>query len=153
MEPTLPISQALPLTEITALGLVPQRIAGAVAGSLGLVGLLLAAIGIYGVTSYSVARRVREIGIRMALGADEQSVLRLVLRQGLALTAVGVAIGAVAAAILAQLIRSLLFGIRPLDPVSFAAAAVLLTLVAALAAAGPARRAARVDPMLALRAD
>ena len=153
MDPNLPISQALPLTEITALGLVPQRIAGAVAGSLGLVGLLLAAIGIYGVTSYSVARRVREIGIRMALGADEQSVLRLVLRQGLALTAVGVAIGAAAAAILAQLIRSLLFGIRPLDPVSFAAAAVLLTLVAALAAAGPARRAARVDPMLALRAE
>ena len=153
MDPNLPISQALPLTEITALGLVPQRIAGAVAGSLGLVGLLLAAIGIYGVTSYSVARRVREIGIRMALGADKQSVLRLVLRQGLALTAVGVAIGAAAAAILAQLIRSLLFGIRPLDPVSFAAAAVLLTLVAALAAAGPARRAARVDPMLALRAE
>ena len=153
MDPNLPISQALPLTEITALGLVPQRIAAAVAGSLGLVGLLLAAIGIYGVTSYSVARRVREIGIRMALGADEQSVLRLVLRQGLTLTAAGVAIGAAAAAIVAQLIRSLLFGIRPLDPVSFAAAAVLLTLVAALAAVGPARRAARVDPMLALRAE
>jgi predicted permease len=153
MDPNLPISQALPLTEITAFGLVPQRIAGAVAGSLGLVGLLLAAIGIYGVTSYSVARRVREIGIRMALGADKQSVLRLVLRQGLALTAVGVAIGAAAAAILAQLIRSLLFGIRPLDPVSFTAAAVLLTLAAALAAAGPARRAAGVDPMLALRAE
>src|SRR5881409_674007 len=98
MNPNLPITQSMRLSEVTAIGLIPQRIAASVAGTMGIVGLLLAAIGIYGVTSYAVSRRTREIGIRIALGADHANVIRLVLRQGLMLAAIGVAIGVVIAA-------------------------------------------------------
>ena len=153
MEPNLPVTTALPLDQVTALALIPQRIAGAVAGSLGMVVLLLAAIGIYGVTSYSVDRRTREIGIRMALGADRSTVLRLVIRQGMMLTAIGVAIGLAAGAAGAQVIRSLLFGVSALDPVAFTGAALLFGAVALAASYLPARRATRVDPMTALRAE
>jgi predicted permease len=153
LDPNLPVISAMPLGEVTAVMLVPQRIAAAVAASLGLVVLLLAAIGIYGVTSYNVGRRVREIGIRMALGADRERVLRLVLRQGLALTATGVAIGVLAGAAGAQVLRSLLFGISALDPLAFGAAAVLFAVVSTVATYIPARRAMRVDPMIALRAE
>jgi putative ABC transport system permease protein len=124
-----------------------------VAASLGVVVLLLAAIGIYGVTSYSVNRRTREIGIRMALGADRGSVLRLVIRQGLVLTAAGIALGLALGAAGAQLLRSLLFGVSALDPVAFGGAALLFGAVAMAASYLPARRATRVDPMLALRAE
>ena len=151
LAPNLPITVALPLSEITAIGLVPQRIASAVAGSLGVVGLLLAAIGIYGVTSYAVSRRTREIGIRIALGADRSSVLTLMLRHGLTLALAGVALGTLAAAFASRLIESLLFGIHALDPLTFASAAALFTVVTLIASYLPARRAARVDPMVALR--
>jgi predicted permease len=153
LDPNLPVTTALPLEQVTALTLIPQRIAGAVAGSLGLVVLLLAAIGIYGVTSYSVDRRTREIGIRMALGANRATVLRLVIRQGMLLTAVGVAIGLAAGAAGAQVLRSLLFGVSAVDPIAFGGAAVLFGAVALAASYLPARRATRVDPMVALRAE
>ena len=153
MNPSLPVSQALPLSEVIAVGLIPQRIAAGVAGSLGIVCLLLAAIGIYGVTSYSVNRRVREIGIRVALGADHRSVLRLILRQGLVLTLVGVGIGLAAGAVVSQVMRSLLLGAAALDPVTFGGGALLFVLVALAASYFPARRATKVDPMLALRAE
>jgi putative ABC transport system permease protein len=153
MDPNLPVAQALPLAQVTAVGLIPQRIAAGVAGSLGVVGLLLAAIGIYGVTSYSVSRRVREIGIRVALGADGQSVLRLILRQGIVLTLTGVVIGLAAGALLSQVLRSLLFGVSALDPVTFGGGAALFIAVALAASYFPARRATRVDPMAALRAE
>jgi predicted permease len=153
LDVNLPVAQALPLEQITALGLIPQRIASAVAGSLGIVGLLLAAIGIYGVTSYNVNRRTREIGIRVALGADGPAVLRFIFRQGLTLTAIGLAIGLAAGALAARLLQSLLFGIRPVDPTTFIASAALFVLVALAATIGPARRAARVDPIVALRAE
>jgi ABC-type antimicrobial peptide transport system permease subunit len=133
--------------------LIPQRIAAAVAGSLGLVGLLLAAIGIYGVTSYSVARRVREIGIRVALGADGHSVLRLILRQGLVLTLAGIVIGLAAGVLVSLVLRSLLLGIAAVDPVTFAGGSVLFLAVALAAGYFPARRATKVDPMVALRAE
>jgi putative ABC transport system permease protein len=153
MNPNLPIAQALPLTDLTALGLIPQRIAAGVAGSLGVVGLLLAAIGIYGVTSYNVNRRVREIGIRVALGADGPTVLRLILRQGIVLTVLGVGIGLAAGALLSQALRSLLFGISAVDPATFGGGAALFIAVALASSYFPARRATRVDPMSALRAE
>ena len=133
--------------------MIPQRIAAAVAGSLGVVGLLLAGIGIYGVASYNVSRRVREIGIRVALGADGGSVLRLVIRQGIVLTVIGVAIGLAVGALVSQVLRSLLFGISAVDPIVFGGAALAFGVVSLAASYLPARRATRVDPMVALRAE
>src|SRR4029078_2102251 len=140
----------MPLTQVTAVGLIPQRIAAAVAGSLGLVGLLLAAIGIYGVTSYSGARRVREIGIRVALGADGQSVLRLILRQGLVLTLGGIVLGLAAGVVVFPVLRSLLLGIAAVDPVTFAGGSVLFLAVALAAGYFPARRATEGEPSVAV---
>jgi putative ABC transport system permease protein len=151
LNPNLPIIESLPLTQVTAIGLVPQRIAAAVAGSLGIVGLLLAAIGIYGVTAYAVSRRTREIGIRIALGADRSAVIRLVLQQGLLLASIGVTIGVAIAAVGSRLVESLLFGVRGLDPVTFGVACVLFAAVTLVASYVPARRASTVDPMVALR--
>jgi putative ABC transport system permease protein len=149
----LPIVEAMPLSEVTAIGLVPQRVAAAVAGSLGLVGLLLAATGIYGVTAYAVSRRTREIGIRMALGADSSQVLRLVLRQGLVLAAIGIVFGIVAAALGSRVLQNLLFGVGTLDPLTFAGASILFGAITVLASYIPARRAAQVDPVIALRTE
>ena len=151
MNVNLPVTETLPLADVTAFGTIPQRIASAISGTLGIVGLLLAAIGIYGVTSYAVNQRTREIGIRVALGADQRNVMRLVLRQGLVLAATGIAIGIGLAALGSQLIRSLLYGISGLDPITFGGAAVTFALIALLASYVPARRALAVDPMIALR--
>jgi ABC-type antimicrobial peptide transport system permease subunit len=115
--------------------------------------LLLAAIGVYGVISYSVAQRTQEIGVRMALGADASAVLRLILGGGLRLTLIGVAIGAIVAALCAPLVRALLFGVQPLDAPTFVGAALVLLAVAVLASYIPARRASRVDPQTALRSE
>ena len=153
MNPNLPITESMALSELTAIALVPQRVAATVAGSLGIVGLLLCAVGIYGVTSYSVAQRTREIGIRVALGADRRSVLRLVLRQGLMLAGMGTAIGLVLAAAGSTLLESLLYGVRGLDPTTFGLTCVLFALVTLIASYIPARRATAVDPMIALRAE
>ena len=153
LNPNLPVTQALPMADINALQLVPQRLAGVAAAVFGLVGLLLAAIGIYGVTSYNVNQRVREIGIRVALGADRGTVLAMVLRQGAMLTGLGIAIGLAAGAGVAQAVRSLLFDISPIDPITFGGGAALFLLVSLAATIGPARRATAVDPMAALRAE
>jgi ABC-type antimicrobial peptide transport system permease subunit len=115
------------------------------------VALLLAAVGIYGLISYSVSRRTRDIGLRMALGANSANVLRLVLRQGMSLTLAGLLIGMLVALSTAGLLGNFLFGVKPTDPVSFAGVALLLAGVALLACYIPARRAMRVDPMIALR--
>jgi putative ABC transport system permease protein len=113
--------------------------------------VVLAAIGIYGVMSYMVSQRTREIGIRMALGARQSSVLAMVLRSGFGLVLIGCAIGLGAAAALARLVRTMLFGVSATDPLTFGGVPVFLALVALLACYLPARRAASVDPLIALR--
>jgi len=121
------------------------------AGCFGGLALLLASVGLYGVMSYTVARRTNEIGIRMAMGAQKRDVLRLVLGHGSMLTLAGVGIGIVGALGLSRFLTSLLFGIKPADPMTFAAVSTLLIGVALLASYIPARRAMKVDAMVALR--
>jgi predicted permease len=151
LDPNLPIVTAQTLDDYAALGLVPQRVAASVSGSLGIVGLLLAAIGIYGVTAYMVSSRTREIGIRVALGAQRGDVVRMVLRQGMLLALAGIAIGLTLAAGVSRLLGSLLFGVGPTDPLAFGGSAVLFCLIGLLACYLPARRATAVDAMEALR--
>ena len=115
--------------------------------------LVLATVGLYGVIAYSVTQRTREMGIRLALGADRPAVLRLVMSQGARLTAIGVVTGLLAAAALTRVMVSMLYGVSALDPMTFALVGVVLGLVAVLASYFPARRATRVDPVVALRAD
>ena len=115
--------------------------------------LLLGALGIHGVLSYVVAQRVGELGVRLALGARPAALLRLVVGQGMWLACIGVALGVVAALAGARVLRGLLFGVGPSDPASFGVAIAVLGAAAFLACYGPARRAARIDPMTALRAE
>jgi putative ABC transport system permease protein len=115
------------------------------------VAAILAAVGIYGVMSYAVSRRAREIGVRMALGAAAPDVLRLVVGEGMSVAIGGAAAGLAAALVLTRLMRSLLYGVGPTDPVTYAAVAVLLLAIALSASYFPARRAARIDPIAALR--
>jgi predicted permease len=119
----------------------------------GAVGLLLAAVGVYAILAHSVALREREMGIRMALGAGRPGVLRMVLRQGMTLVGIGIILGLGAAIALTRLLRSMLYGVSPLDPLTLAAGALLISLIALLACYVPARRAAKVDPMVALRCE
>ncbi|HTG17111.1 MAG TPA: ABC transporter permease, partial [Blastocatellia bacterium] len=128
-----------------------QRSQATTLGAFGVLALVLAAVGLYGVMAYSVAQRTREIGIRMALGAQRKHVLGLVLKQGATLVAAGVVVGLGAAFAATRLLASLLFGVSPVDPVAFAATSGLLLVVALLASYIPARRATKVDPLIALR--
>ncbi len=151
LDPNLPVVAAQPLSAAIEVGLLPQRLAAAIAGAFGLVGLLLAMLGIYGVTAYTVTLRTHEIGVRVAIGAARGDVLRLVLRQALVLTTIGGAVGFAASAGAAHLLGSLLYGIPPTDPITFASVALVLLACATLAAWGPARRAAGLDPTTALK--
>ncbi|MBI3697204.1 MAG: ABC transporter permease [Acidobacteria bacterium] len=151
VDPDQPVYDVRTMEEVIDRSVSQRRFNTVLLGLFAGVALLLATVGIYGVLSYSVTQRRREIGIRMALGAGRGSVLRMVVGQGAGLVLTGVAIGAAVSLLLGRLVASLLYGVKPTDPLSFAGVTVLLLLVAALACWIPARRAAKVDPMVALR--
>ncbi|HEU4769963.1 MAG TPA: ABC transporter permease [Pyrinomonadaceae bacterium] len=151
LDPNLPLFDVQTLQEHLRLALFPARIAATVLGVFGLVALLLSAIGIYGITSYAVAQRTHEIGIRMALGAQLSDVLKLVLNHGLKLTLIGAAIGIVGAYAATRAITSVLYGVSATDPLTFVSVSLLLIVVALVACYVPARRATKVDPLVALR--
>jgi predicted permease len=147
------IVEVRPLTDLVDRAVSPRRFLLSLLAGFAVVGLLLASVGIYGVVSYGVAQRVQEIGVRMALGATARSVRALVLWETLRLSATGIAIGLLASTVLARMIAALLYDTSPADPIAFVATGALLVTVAALAGYVPARRASRLDPMTALRAD
>ncbi len=151
LDPNLPVLAAQTLSERVENSLGGERRQATLLGSGGVLALILAAIGLYGVMSYSVAQRTREIGIRMALGAGRGNVMGLVLKQGVTLVSAGVVLGLGAAFGITRLLASLLFGVSAIDPVTFAGTSALLLVVALLASYIPARRATKVDPIIALR--
>jgi len=151
VNPELPVFGAQTLNDALSASLSERRFSMEMVGLFALTALLLAGLGIYGVISYIVSERTHEIGIRLALGAHSRNILRMVLRQGLGLAIAGAAVGLVCALILSHLMAGLLYGVRPTDPVTFAGVALLLIGVALLACYIPARRAIRVDPLVALR--
>ncbi|MBF5041874.1 MULTISPECIES: ABC transporter permease [Myxococcaceae] len=152
-QPTVAALQLEPLRHYIGMALLPQQIAGSVAGVLGAIGLLLASLGLYGVVAYAVSVRTRELGIRMALGARGDEVVGLVLRQGLRLALIGVAVGTGLALAVGQGLRGMLMGVSPADPLTLGSLALLLVAVALFASWLPARRASRVNPLSALRAE
>jgi predicted permease len=151
VDPEEPVAQIDSMANVLARSIAEQRFFMTLMGIFAALALVLAGGGIYGVLSYQVARRTHEIGIRMALGANPRDVFRLVLNEGLRVVLVGVAIGTAAALLLTRLMASLLFGVKPTDPLTFAAVAALLVCVALAACYIPARRATHVDPIIALR--
>ena len=153
IERNLPLTNARTMEELLNTSLFPARMGAVLLGAFGLLALLLASVGLYGVMAYSVSRRTREIGIRMALGARGGDVLRLVLRESMALVAVGVALGLLAALAATRTLAGFLYGINPADPAAFIAIAILLAVVGLAASLIPARRAAKVDPLVAFRYD
>jgi predicted permease len=151
VNPELPVFGAQTLDDVLSASLSQRRFSMEIVGLFALTALLLAGMGIYGVISYIVSERTHEIGIRLALGAQSPKILRMVLRQGLGLALAGAAFGLVGALIVAHLMAGVLYGVRPTDPVTFVGVALLLIGVALLACYIPARRAIRVDPLVALR--
>ena len=150
-DPTLPNTEFIPLGGIVDQAVAPRRLITWLLGAFSSLALLLAAIGLYGVIAYSVSQRTREIGIRLAVGAQRGDVMGMIVREGLKMAAAGVVLGLAASLILTRVLNSLLFGVAATDPLVFAANAAILVFIALLACAIPARRAARVDPMAALR--
>jgi putative ABC transport system permease protein len=149
----LPVYGVRTLNQVIAESVAQRKFTMGLLAVFAVVALLLAAIGLYGVLSYTVTRRTQEIGVRMALGADRRDVLRLVVRQGMKLAFIGAGAGLAASLALTQLMKGLLFGVTANDPLTFASVALLLLAVAWLACWLPARRATKVDPMVALRCD
>jgi predicted permease len=153
VNPSLPLAEVRPLQELQAESMAQTSFTLVMLGIAAAVALLLGVVGIYGVIAYIAAQRTREIGIRVALGAQASDVSRLFVRHGMALTGIGVALGVVGAAALTRLMSTLLFGVGALDPLTYSVVAVGLGAIAVLASYLPARRAARLDPVVALRGE
>ena len=152
LDPNLPVASVRTMESVVADATARSRLSSYLLAGFAGIALLLAAIGLYGIISYGVAQRRGEIGVRVALGADRGSILGLIVRQGMVLTAVGLTVGLAGALALTRVLRSLLFGVGAADPVTFLAVPLLLAAVALLASYVPANRAARTDPAVALRA-
>jgi putative ABC transport system permease protein len=153
LDASLPIASNSGYADIIGLSLVPSRVARGLAGLFGATGLVIASVGLYGVLAYMVSRRRREIGIRMALGAAARNVRSLVLRDGLRMVSAGLLIGFAGAALVSRLLGSLLYGVSPLDPLTYGVIALLLGAVALLACLVPVRRALGTEPLEVLRHD
>jgi ABC-type antimicrobial peptide transport system permease subunit len=151
VNPELPVYGAQTLDDAVSASLEQRRFSMEIVAAFAITALLLAALGIYGVISYIVSERTQEIGIRLALGARRGTILQMVLRQGLGLAMAGAALGLVGSVIVSQLMAGLLYGVMPTDPLTFVGVTLVLTGVALAACYIPARRAMRVDPMIALR--
>jgi ABC-type antimicrobial peptide transport system permease subunit len=153
IDPNQPVAEIRTLEQVREKSLAPPRLTSVLLGGFALLALVITAAGIAGVMGLTVGQRTKEIGIRMALGATAGSVLRMVLRQGMTLILIGVALGMLLVVSGTQLLAGLLFGIEPTDPMTLVTVTLLLLAVAALACFGPARRATSVDPIQALRAE
>jgi hypothetical protein len=153
LDPGLPVNDVMSMEQALqgGNGFFLLNMGAAFAAALGGLGLVLALVGVYGVVSYAASRRTHEIGIRMALGADRSTILRLVLSRGFGLVLAGIATGVVVALGLARFLTNMLFGVQPSDPVTFGGVSLLLAAIAMMACYLPARRATRVDPLVALR--
>ena len=151
LDPNLPLELAMSLSEAVQLSVLPWQVVGIVARVFGFIGLALASMGIYGLVSYVANQRTHEIGVRVALGAQNRDIFRLVVGHGLKLGVFGVTIGLALSLALTRLVASFLFGISASDPLTYISVTVLLVLVAVGASLGPARKAIGTDPMVALR--
>jgi putative ABC transport system permease protein len=151
VDPNVGIDALLPMNQLVASSLTRQRFYAAVMGAFAAIAVLLSAVGIYGVLAYAVGQRTREFGVRTALGAKSRDVLAMVLRQGLLLTSIGIGIGLAGAIALTRYLEGMLYGVTPLDPLTYVATVALFAAIASIASYLPARRATRIDPMTALR--
>jgi len=152
-DPTLPVFQVSTMEDLRQRSFWQDKLFGWMFSVFGVIALLMASVGVYGVLSYSVSQRVQEIGVRVALGAERRDVMKLIVWQGLKLGALGIVLGVLGAAGLTQFLKSVLFNVTPTDPLSFGGVAVFLVAVALAASYVPARRAMAVDPIVALRGE
>jgi putative ABC transport system permease protein len=148
-----PVFDTRSMEDVVAETFAQPRVMASLTGTFASAALLVAAFGVYGLLSYVVSQRTRDIGIRRALGAQPSDTMRLVLRQGLTLTAIGIVLGLTGAAAVTRYLQGMLFGVTPLDPSTFVAVSLMFLLVATVASYVPARRATKVDPLVALRCE
>lgn len=153
MAPDLPIQELQPLREAISISVLPQRMAASVAGVLGLIGLVLAGLGIYGIVAYAVSRRARELGVRLCLGAERSDLMASVIWDGLKLAGAGIALGLGLAFFVTRFLESFLFGVEANDPLTFGGISLLLVLIALLACYVPARSVVRIEPVVAAKAE
>jgi len=151
--PQQPVYQLQPMTAVISGSLKPQRLTFVLLASLAGLAVLLSAAGVYGVMSYGVTQRTREIGIRMAMGAQRRSVVEMVMLEAGRVAGIGIVVGLIVASLLTKLLASMLFGVSAHDPITFVGVAILIALIAGAASLVPALRASRVDPLLAIRAE